>query len=199
MYYREKHCNQIHSIQFKIDFRDFLIIHVISRKAQYKNVFRRTIEILRRAGFFKANCCLKVYNAHFKVSIANFGISSKSVGGKCEWTILDCSLIKGMACAISDKVRSLNSKNFSINISNSEPQQKCVFTPSTRVQFNHCPLCTQVRGYQYFFLIYLSRHSTSIMKSNRNFETDTRIIPPGDTATLITNYTSAVMCLGPSF
>ena len=43
----------------------------ISRKAQYKDVYRRTIEILQRAQIWKANCCLKVHNAAHKVCITN--------------------------------------------------------------------------------------------------------------------------------
>ena len=39
---------------------------IISRKVQYKDVYRRTIEILQRARIFKANCCLKVHNAYLK-------------------------------------------------------------------------------------------------------------------------------------
>ena len=41
----------------------------ISRKAQYKDVFRRTIETPQRARIFKANSYLKVQNAHLKVTI----------------------------------------------------------------------------------------------------------------------------------
>ena len=40
----------------------------IPRKAQYKDVFWRTIEILQRASIFEVNCCLKVYNAHLKLT-----------------------------------------------------------------------------------------------------------------------------------
>ena len=35
---------------------------VVSRKAQYKDVYRSTIEILQHARIFKASCCLKVHN-----------------------------------------------------------------------------------------------------------------------------------------
>ena len=45
----------------------------ISRKAQYKDVFRRTIEIPQRARIFKANSYLKAQNAHLKVTIAYSG------------------------------------------------------------------------------------------------------------------------------
>ena len=34
----------------------------ISRKAQYKDVYRRTIEMPQRAHTFKVDCCLKVHN-----------------------------------------------------------------------------------------------------------------------------------------
>ena len=39
----------------------------VSRKAQYKDIYRRTIEILQCARIFKANYCLKFHNAHFKL------------------------------------------------------------------------------------------------------------------------------------
>ena len=39
----------------------------ISRKAQYKDVYERTIETLQRAAIFKVNYCLKVHNAHRKL------------------------------------------------------------------------------------------------------------------------------------
>ena len=40
---------------------------IVSRKAQYKDVCGRTIEILQRSCIFKANCCLKFHNAHSKL------------------------------------------------------------------------------------------------------------------------------------
>ena len=39
----------------------------LSRKPQYKDVYRRTIEIPQRARTFKVNYCLKVHNAHQKL------------------------------------------------------------------------------------------------------------------------------------
>ena len=41
----------------------------VSRKPQYKNVYRRTIEMPQRARSFQFNCCLKVHNAHLKLHI----------------------------------------------------------------------------------------------------------------------------------
>ena len=39
----------------------------ISRKPQYKDVYRRTIEMTQRAHTFQVNCCLKVHNARLKL------------------------------------------------------------------------------------------------------------------------------------
>ena len=36
----------------------------VSRKPQYKDFYRRTIEIPQRARIFKVDCCLKAHNAH---------------------------------------------------------------------------------------------------------------------------------------
>ena len=41
----------------------------VSRKPQYKDVQRRTIEMPQRARMFKANCCFTVHNAHLKLSL----------------------------------------------------------------------------------------------------------------------------------
>ena len=38
-------------------------------KPQYKDVYIWAIEILQRAHIFKANCCLKVHNAHLKLAL----------------------------------------------------------------------------------------------------------------------------------
>ena len=38
------------------------------RKAQYKDVSMRTIEILQRARSLKANCCFNVHNVHLKLA-----------------------------------------------------------------------------------------------------------------------------------
>ena len=35
--------------------------HGASRKPQYKDAYRRTIEILQRTHTFKVNCCLKIF------------------------------------------------------------------------------------------------------------------------------------------
>ena len=35
---------------------------------QYKDIYRRTIEMLQSVCIFKANCCLKVHNAHLMLS-----------------------------------------------------------------------------------------------------------------------------------
>ena len=40
----------------------------ISGKAQYKDVYRKTIEILQRDCIFKTNCCLRIHNAHLKLA-----------------------------------------------------------------------------------------------------------------------------------
>ena len=40
----------------------------VSRKPQYKEVYRRTIEIPQRARIFKANRCSKIHNAHLKLA-----------------------------------------------------------------------------------------------------------------------------------
>ena len=48
----------------------------VSRKPQYKDVYRRTIEILQRPHIFKINCCLKVHNAHLKLASPISGIRS---------------------------------------------------------------------------------------------------------------------------
>ena len=47
-------------------------IHV-SRKLQYKDVYRRTIEMPQCARTFQVNCCLKVQCTH-KTTITSFGI-----------------------------------------------------------------------------------------------------------------------------
>ena len=39
----------------------------VPRNTQYKDVYRRTIEILQRTRIFKANCCLKVHNVSLKL------------------------------------------------------------------------------------------------------------------------------------
>ena len=41
-----------------------LQILTVSRKSQYKDDCRGTIEIPQRARIFKANCCLKIHNVH---------------------------------------------------------------------------------------------------------------------------------------
>ena len=40
----------------------------VSRKAQYKDVCTRTIEIPQQPHIFQAHCCLKVHNAHWKLA-----------------------------------------------------------------------------------------------------------------------------------
>ena len=63
--------------------RPYMIIvdmRSVSRRTQYKEVYRRTIEILQWAPTFKVNCCFKVHNLHLlKVNISNFGISSVKI------------------------------------------------------------------------------------------------------------------------
>ena len=44
-----------------------VIAIIISRKPQYKDVYRRTIEMPQRARTFQVNCCLKIHNAHQKL------------------------------------------------------------------------------------------------------------------------------------
>ena len=39
----------------------------VSRKPQYKDVYRRTIEMPERARTFQIICCLRVHNAHLKL------------------------------------------------------------------------------------------------------------------------------------
>ena len=36
----------------------------VSRKPQYEDVYRRTIEMPQRAHLLKVNCCLKIHNVH---------------------------------------------------------------------------------------------------------------------------------------
>ena len=40
----------------------------VSREGQYKDVYRRTIEIPQRAHIFKPNCCFKAHNAHINLA-----------------------------------------------------------------------------------------------------------------------------------
>ena len=49
----------------------------VSRKTQYNDVYTRTIEILQRPHICKANCCLKVHNAHLKLAqpISEYGFT----------------------------------------------------------------------------------------------------------------------------
>ena len=46
---------------------------IVSQNPQYKDICRRTIEILQRAHIFKANCYLKVQNVHIKLASAILG------------------------------------------------------------------------------------------------------------------------------
>ena len=39
----------------------------VSRKPQYKDVYRRTVEMPQCAHTYQVNCCLKVHNAHLKL------------------------------------------------------------------------------------------------------------------------------------
>ena len=41
----------------------------LSRNRQYKDVYKRTIEIPQCTRIFKANWCLKFHNAHFKLPL----------------------------------------------------------------------------------------------------------------------------------
>ena len=41
---------------------------MITQKPQYKDVYMRTIEIPQSARILKANCYLKVHNAHLKLA-----------------------------------------------------------------------------------------------------------------------------------
>ena len=63
--------------QLELEYLTIFIIHLVtrgidddgggrgvSREPQYKDVYRRTKETPQRALIFKANCCLKVHNAH---------------------------------------------------------------------------------------------------------------------------------------
>ena len=40
---------------------------IVSRKSQYKDVYRRTIEKLQRARILRLKCSLKVHKAHLKL------------------------------------------------------------------------------------------------------------------------------------
>ena len=42
----------------------FIVWVNVSRKPQYKDIFRKTIELLQRARILKVNYCLKVHNVH---------------------------------------------------------------------------------------------------------------------------------------
>ena len=57
--------------------RFYVYLIFISQKSQYKDVYRRTIEILHCAHILKTNCCLKAHNAH--INIAKFRIISSVV------------------------------------------------------------------------------------------------------------------------
>ena len=54
-------------VHFKLVYATPLFCSSISRKPQYKNLYRRTIEMSQRARTFQVNCCLKVHNAHLKL------------------------------------------------------------------------------------------------------------------------------------
>ena len=41
----------------------------VSRKVEYKDVYRRTIDIPHNTGVLKANCCFKDHNAHVKLAL----------------------------------------------------------------------------------------------------------------------------------
>ena len=43
-------------------------IQIISRKPQYKDVYRRTIGIPQRTRISTVDCCLKDHNAHLKLA-----------------------------------------------------------------------------------------------------------------------------------
>ena len=43
-------------------------LRCIPRKAHYKDIHRRTIEIVQRNRTLEDNCCLKVHNAHIKLA-----------------------------------------------------------------------------------------------------------------------------------
>ena len=50
---------------FTFELSIFCLIRIA--KPQYKDVYRRTIEMPQRSRTFKVNCCLKVHNAHLKL------------------------------------------------------------------------------------------------------------------------------------
>ena len=54
-------------LNFGVNDSFVLKVVTISRKPQYKDVYRRTIEMPQRARTFQVNCCLKVHNAHLKL------------------------------------------------------------------------------------------------------------------------------------
>ena len=53
---------------------DCLMKECVSRKAQYKNVYRRSIETPQHIHILKANWCLKDRDLHLKLASNNFGI-----------------------------------------------------------------------------------------------------------------------------
>ena len=53
----------------------FSQLSLVPRKAQQKDVYRRTTEIPQRTRISKANRCLKVHNAHLNLFIlSTFGV-----------------------------------------------------------------------------------------------------------------------------
>ena len=72
-------CNQLVTFRLYTSFRLYTLImflyknksvkynskvYTVSRNPQYKDVYRRTIEMPQRARPFKVNFCLNVHNAH---------------------------------------------------------------------------------------------------------------------------------------
>ena len=67
----------------------------ISRKPQYKEVYRRTIEMPQCARTFQVNCCLKVHNAHLKLLSP---ISGKDILKSDQEFITVMQILKLLSC-----------------------------------------------------------------------------------------------------
>ena len=93
------------------------IIHV-SRKAWYEDVYRRTIEMLQRTRIFKANCCLKVQNAHFKLTLPISGHVTSFYG------IASLSFLNILA-SIASQIIVVLVKRESSDVSVNWPQLRC--------------------------------------------------------------------------
>ena len=64
----------------------------ISRKPQYKDVYRRRIEFQQCTHIFQTNCCLKVHNAPLKLatSISGYDLVGGGMRVELEWVGVVC-------------------------------------------------------------------------------------------------------------